>query len=125
MSENAIGRMPVLEPVDEADRQKIFHAVESLDVKTLQRLGVWEVIEKAVPEPTLMYVDAEVEGIYFDPKSRHYVILADISVKSDLGDYIESLPTTISAHNAEEGGIVIDGVSVNLPESAPNRLPHP
>lgn len=125
MSRNAIGRMPVLKSVDDDDRLEIFRAVESLKVDQLRNFGAWQKIEGIVPDPELLYIEAEVEGVYFDPESKHFVILADVSVKSGEGDYIESIPTTMSASKANTGHIVIDDVSVNIPDPAPSPSPRP
>ena len=88
--------MPLLSDVNDKDRKSIFDVVEKLNEDQLQKLGVWQKIRKQFKDPKLLFCDAGEYGVYFDPKSKKFVVLVDLSLKHNVDEYSEISATAIA-----------------------------
>lgn len=122
MNSPNLGKMPRLDAVSPEDRAKIFSAVEKIDRAKLEAFKAWAAIERAVPNAKVEHVYADAYGVYQDVDTRNFLILADVSLSDESG-YSDSVSTTITAKQSENGKIEFESISVNLPDPGPAFRP--
>jgi len=101
-----------LESVSDSDRQKIYDLVEHIDTQVLSRFNAWKDITSRAPGATLLHIDAEDGGVYFDPGKSEFVILAEVSIGNPDRVFETTVSASIRARRSKDSVIEVSSVDI-------------